>query len=98
MTITDQQIGAEIESQTSKARSVAPRDIATKLVEQFAVDMQWQKLLPRIRSVAQKMEQGGSLVFIRKRKVVPSAGLRGVYRLAKPEQLNDDNGPASETE
>lgn len=87
MTVTDTDISDEIRRQITSARSVAPRDVATSL----AADSPWQKLLPRVRAEAVKLEMAGELVFVRKRKIVTSDSLKGVYRLASPAQWQTDH-------
>ncbi|MBO6504227.1 MAG: DUF3253 domain-containing protein [Kordiimonadaceae bacterium] len=78
----DQRVEEEIIRQVASARSVAPRDVAVALVRK---DEDWRKYLPRIRQVATVLHADGRLLFIRKKKSVPPAGLKGVFRLAAPE-------------
>lgn len=92
MAASDSDIADEIIRQIATTRSVAPRDIATSLI----IDNAWQKLLPRVRAEAVKLEAKGELVFVRKRKVVSSDGLKGVYRLASPTQWAAQNGESTE--
>lgn len=83
MSQSDESIRKEILKQIASARSVAPREIAIALAEK---DVDWRIYLPRIRSMATLLSHENQLVFVRKKKVVPPEGLRGVYRLAAPEQ------------
>lgn len=63
-------------------KSVAPREIA----EAYTKDGEdWRKILPVIKRTAIQLESENLLTFLRKGKPVPSRGLKGVYRLAKPE-------------
>lgn len=63
-------------------KSVAPREIA----EAYTKDGEdWRKILPVIKRTAIQLESENLLTFLRKGKPVPSKGLKGVYRLAKPE-------------
>lgn len=87
MSQSDEAIQKEILKQISNARSVAPREIAIALAEK---DIDWRTYLPRIRSLATLLSQESQLVFVRKKKVVSPEGLRGVYRLAAPEQYGQD--------
>jgi len=80
MSVKDEQIRAELEKQITAAASVAPREVAQALAEDGE---DWRKLLPRIRHQAVLMHGEGALVFIRKKKQVEPAGLKGVYRLAR---------------
>lgn len=82
ITISDAQISKALMKAIAEARSVAPRDVALSLMKQTDP---WQKILPRIRSVATQLHKSGDLVFIRKKKIVDPDGLKGVYRFAKPE-------------
>lgn len=82
MAAGDDTIRNEIVKQIAGDKSVAPRDIAQALVEEGE---DWRKLLPRIREQATALCHEGNLSFIRKRKVVPPEGLKGIYRLSKPQ-------------
>ncbi|MBL4837724.1 MAG: DUF3253 domain-containing protein [Kordiimonadaceae bacterium] len=77
----DNEIRDEILKQTAEKASVAPRDIAQALT---VGEEDWRKYLPRIRQQATALHGEGQLVFIRKRKIVPPEGLKGVFRLAQP--------------
>lgn len=79
--VSDEAISDELLKQISSGRSAAPREIATALT---TGDADWRKLLPRIRAIAVGLEKQGRLVFIRKKKVVSSEGLKGVYRFGLP--------------
>lgn len=79
-TISDSEIRKALLSAIAGAPSVAPRDVALSLMKQTDP---WQKILPRIRSVAVALHKNGDLVFIRKKKIVDPEGLKGVYRFAK---------------
>lgn len=78
----DQRVEEEIIRQVAGARSVAPRDVAVALVREGE---DWRKYLPRIRQVATSLHADGRLLFIRKKKSVSPAGLKGVFRLAAPD-------------
>jgi len=83
MSVADSDIRAEILKQIAGKASVAPRDVAQTL----AVDgLDWRKLLPRIRQIATALHGEGLLAFVRKKKIVSPVGLKGVFRLAKPER------------
>lgn len=79
---SDDEVRHAILDLTSKARSVAPREIALQLADD---GIDWRVYLPRIRAVATALSHDGLVVFVRKKKVVEPAGLRGVYRLAVPQ-------------
>lgn len=79
----DQRIEEEVLRQIAGARSVAPRDIAMALAREGE---DWRKYLPRIRQVATILHADGRLLFIRKKKSVSPVGLKGVFRLASPEE------------
>ncbi|WP_262693184.1 DUF3253 domain-containing protein [Kordiimonas aquimaris] len=87
MSQSDESIRKEILTQIANARSVAPREIAIALAEK---DTDWRTYLPRIRSMATLLSHENQLVFVRKKKVVSPEGLRGVYRLAIPDQYARD--------
>lgn len=87
MAQSDQAIEQEIQRQIKKARSVAPREIALALA---ADNEDWRSYLPRIKSVAAAMTAAGALVLVRKKKVVSPDGLKGVYRLAAPENFSEE--------
>lgn len=87
-TISDTQISKALMKAIAGARSVAPRDVALSLMKQTDP---WQKILPRIRSVAVALHNNGDLVFIRKKKIVDPEGLKGVYRFAKPDNQTEEN-------
>ena len=77
-----------LKAELSARKTVAPRDIALLLVQESgADDLDWRTLLPRIRALAVKMESVQTLAFWRKGKIVPSEGLRGVYRFTNPEEI-----------
>jgi|FLOH01.1.fsa_nt_gi hypothetical protein len=78
--ISDTDISNALMQAIANTRSVAPRDIALALMKPTEP---WQKLLPRIRSVAVDLRKSGDLVFIRKNKIVDPEGLKGVYRFAQ---------------
>lgn len=86
-TISDTQISEALMKAIAGARSVAPRDVALCLMKPTDP---WQKILPRIRSVATQLHKSGDLVFIRKKKIVDPEGLKGVYRFAKPEDQTQE--------
>lgn len=84
MAITKDQILAELIAQTAISKTVAPRDIATSLIKKSAdPSADWRSILPIIKKVSIEAEENGEIVFWRKGKIVPSKGIRGVYRLAK---------------
>lgn len=85
-TISDSDISNALIKAIAGARSVAPRDVALTLMKPSEP---WQKLLPRIRSVAVDLYKGGDLVFIRKKKIVDPEGLKGVYRFAQAKSQED---------
>lgn len=85
MIVADSDIRDEIMAQIEAKTSIAPRDVAQKLVQEGA---NWRKLLPRIRATATLLHGEGKLAFIRKKKVVSPEGLKGVFRLAKPSTNN----------
>ena len=87
-TISDIEISKALMKAIAEARSVAPRDVALSLMKQTDP---WQKILPRIRSVAVTLHKNGDLVFIRKKKIVDPEGLKGVYRFAKPDNQTEEN-------
>lgn len=80
-TISDSDISKALIKSIAGARSVAPRDVALTLMKPTEP---WQKLLPRIRSVAVNLQKTGELVFMRKKKIVDPERLKGVYRFARP--------------
>lgn len=82
MPIEDSKVEAEILTQITSKTSVAPRDVAQALVQEGE---DWRKLLPRIRQQAISLHNEGKLAFIRKKKVVSPVGLKGVFRLARPQ-------------
>ncbi len=81
MTAVDQAVRDEIVRQIAGEKSVAPRDIAQALAGEGE---DWRKYLPRIRAEATALYHAGELSFLRKRKPVTPAGLKGIYRLSKP--------------
>ena len=85
--ISDNEISKALMKAIEGVRSVAPRDVALSLMRQTDP---WQKILPRIRSVATQLHKSGDLVFIRKKKIVDPEGLKGVYRFAKPESQTQE--------
>ena len=87
-TISDNEISKALLSAIAEARSVAPREVALSLMKPTDP---WQKILPRIRSVATQLHKSGDLVFIRKKKIVDPEGLKGVYRFAKPESQTQES-------
>ena len=82
MAVTDQQIETEILTQVAATRSVAPRDVAAVLASDGE---DWRRYLPRIRAVATVLHSNNQLLFIRKKKSVSPEGLKGVFRLASPQ-------------
>ena len=82
----DKDIRAEILRQITVSRSVAPRDIAMALATE---NEDWRQYLPKIKKAAQKLEGENTLAFIRKGKPVSSAGLKGVFRLAKTDPYQE---------
>ena len=79
--VADTDIQSEILPLTGEKASVAPRDVAQALTKDGE---DWRKFLPRIRAQATILHGEDKLVFVRKRKIVPPEGLKGVYRLARP--------------
>ncbi len=92
MGVADSSIQSEILSQIGAKPSVAPRDIAQALAPEGS---DWRKLLPRIRREANGLHSSGKLVFIRKKKVVPPEGLKGVFRLAAAPETIPSTSAAS---
>lgn len=82
MGIAEDRIENEILRQIEGAVSVAPRDVAQALA---AEGEDWRKLLPRVRAAAVRLHGSNRLIFLRKRKAVGPEGLKGVYRLARPQ-------------
>ncbi len=82
MPISDETIREELLTQIGAQKSVAPRDVAQALTSEGE---DWRSLLPRIRTQAVHLHGEKLLIFIRKRKIVSPAGLKGVYRLGAPE-------------
>lgn len=82
---SESEIRAEIERQIQGNTSVAPRDIAQALAKE---GQDWRKLLPEIRRQAVTLHSEDKLVFVRKRKIVSPEGLKGVFRLARPDALS----------
>lgn len=83
MSVSDERITQEIRTQIMQNVSVAPREIAQGLA---GPDDDWRRFLPRIRQQAIVLAHNNELVFLRKKKPVDPAGLKGVYRLAAPAQ------------
>ncbi len=86
--ISDNEISKALMKAITEAHSVAPREVALSLMDKTDP---WQKILPRIRSVATQLHKSGDLVFIRKKKIVDPEGLKGVYRFAKPEDQTQES-------
>tara|TARA_R110002096_G_scaffold328994_3_gene522963 strand:+ start:458 stop:727 length:270 start_codon:yes stop_codon:yes gene_type:complete len=84
--VADTDIRSEILRLTGEKASVAPRDVAQALAGEGD---DWRKFLPRIRAEATVLHGEDQLVFVRKRKIVPPEGLKGVYRLARPAKDED---------
>ena len=82
MAVSDQKIEHEILNQIASAKSVAPRDVATVLAGEGE---DWRRYLSRIRSVAVDLHGKKQLLFIRKKKSVSPERLKGVFRLASPQ-------------
>ena len=82
MAVQDQQIEQEILNQIANAKSVAPRDVAMAVAEDGE---DWRRYLSRIRAVAVSLHGNQQLLFIRKKKSVSPDGLKGVFRLASPQ-------------
>lgn len=98
MKINDQQIMDQIVQLIQDKKTVAPRDIATALVQTFGTEGDdWRKLLPRIRFAADQLASAGKLSFWRKGKVVSSKGLKGVYRFCKAQEPSPE-GPKENEE
>ncbi len=66
----------------NESKSIAPREIAIAITEQGD---SWQRKLPKIKQIAIQLESENLLTFLRKGKPIGSSGLKGVYRLAKPQ-------------
>ncbi|UTW55371.1 DUF3253 domain-containing protein [Kordiimonas sp. SCSIO 12610] len=66
----------------NNSKSIAPREIAEASAQEGE---DWRKLLPKVKKVAIDLESENLLTFLRKGKPIASKGLKGVYRLAKPE-------------
>lgn len=83
MTRSDDDVRQAILEQIAVAKSVAPRDVAQVLTGEGE---DWRRYLPRIRAEAIKLYHEEKLLFIRKKKPVSPEGLKGVFRLAAPDQ------------
>jgi len=81
--VADGDIKAEIVAQIAAKSSIAPRDVAQSLSGEGE---DWRKYLPRIRKQATDLHSEGMVAFVRKKKIVSPDGLKGVYRLAKPQE------------
>lgn len=66
----------------NRTTSVAPRDVALMVAKP---GKDWRIYLQEIKSIAQRLEAEGTLVFVRKGRAVSSKGLKGVYRFARPD-------------
>ena len=77
-----------------RTTSVAPRDVAECVAKK---GKDWRVYLPEIKSIALRLETAGRLVFVRKGRAVPSKGLKGVYRFARPDApLKPPRAPSGE--
>ncbi len=84
MPIGDDKIEQEILRQVAAARSVAPRDVAMAVTPE---GQDWRSFLSRIREISVRLHGEGRLVLVRKRKSIAPSALKGVYRLAAPENF-----------
>jgi hypothetical protein len=66
----------------NRSKSITPREIAIAITDQSD---NWQRKLPKIKQLAIQLESENLLTFLRKGKPIGSSGLKGVYRLAKPQ-------------
>ncbi|GHF12375.1 hypothetical protein GCM10017044_02900 [Kordiimonas sediminis] len=85
MPISDEEIVETTLKLVGPDRSVAPRDIAQKLIPAEEDGKDWRSLLPRIKKLATVLAGDGQLQILRKGKPVSPAGLKGVYRIAGPD-------------
>ena len=85
MPVGDDRIEQEILLQVAAARSVAPRDVAMAVTPE---GQDWRSFLSRIRAISIRLHSQGKLILVRKRKSVEPSALKGVYRLASPENFN----------
>lgn len=79
----DSAIEAEILARVANAgagRSISPSDVAQGLAPD-----DWRPLLGAVRRVALKLQAESRLAILRKGKPVPAAEVRGVIRLALPD-------------
>ena len=83
MTQPDDNVRQVILEQIAVAKRVAPRDVAQVLAGDGE---DWRRYLPRIRAEATRLYHEEKLLFIRKKKSVSPEGLKGVFRLAAPDQ------------
>lgn len=84
MAVDDAKVEQEILQQVRCARSVAPRDIALAIAPD---GKDWRSFLTQIKRVSCRLTEEGKLVLIRKRKSIAPSALKGVYRLASPENF-----------
>ncbi len=80
MSASDDAIRDAILALLDTGKTIAPREVA----QQLSGDGEdWRKYLTRIRVEAVKLHADGLLHFMRKKKIVDPAGLKGVYRFSK---------------
>lgn len=93
MSVSDKEIEHEILRQISCTYSVAPRDVAVAVAEN---DHDWRSYLPRIKLISFRLHGEGRLILVRKRKSITPDKLKGVYRLASPENFKVTTNDGSE--
>ncbi len=85
MPVGDNRIEQEILQQVAATRSVAPRDVAIAVTSE---GQDWRSFLSRIKAISVRLHGEGKLILVRKRKSIEPSALKGVYRLASPENFD----------
>jgi len=95
MSVGDDRIEQEILQQIAAARSVAPRDVALAIASE---GQDWRSFLSRIKAISIRLHGEGRLILVRKRKSITPSTLRGVYRLASPENFDAEKSVYRDSE
>ena len=97
---TETAAGEAILALLGTQRSIAPRDAAQALAARLAGDGEpapaWQKLLPAVRRAALELARQGRIVLLRKGRPADPETVRGVFRLALPTTMSDEEAVAVE--
>ncbi|MFT4089685.1 MAG: DUF3253 domain-containing protein [Asticcacaulis sp.] len=67
--------------------TLGPNQVAKAINAEY-----WRRQLPQVRAAIQALEEAGRIEVVRKGKVVPFEGIKGIYRVRLATEAPAENG------